>query len=160
MDALNPSPCSSLDSVGSGFVHGLAAFDVIQDFLVANFSKVNVGGRRRGLNLSRWIDQADGRRDLVAASGEQAKHACGVFGIARLLENVIVRDDDGIRAQHKASWETFGDRFGLLAGQPARIIERGLAWPALLRDVRRMALECNLSFAQQFLPSRGTGCED
>lgn len=97
-DAGDPAGGIALDAIGSGFVHGLAAHEVVDELLVVDEVEEDLGN----LDLADHAGAGDGGdsgEDLVGASGEELEYAARVGLIDGFAEDFAVEDDGGVGAQ-------------------------------------------------------------
>ncbi len=76
--------------------------------------------------LPQPMAQTDAGDDGVLAAGKQAQHGAGVIRIHRFFENLVVDDDDGVRAQHDFIG-AFPGGFGLGARQTPHVVDGAFA---------------------------------
>jgi len=118
------------------------------NFIFGQLAKINLRCAGARLRVRARRDQAHRGCHLVTSSGEQAQHACGVFCIAWLAQNISVHHDDGVRAEYVLLWIVLGHSLRLLLRQAQRVFERRLARELVLIDMRSMHLKCDPRCAQ------------
>lgn len=119
VDFLDKFRSSALDGVGAGFIHGLAAGDVVFDFGIGERGEADL--RRRVIDdHTAVVQKADTGDDGVVASGEQVQHASGVFGVCWFFENVVIDYYRGVGAEYDFTG-AFPGGFGFGAGEAADV---------------------------------------
>ena len=91
--------CQTLDGVGAGLVHGLAAGHVVLDLLFGQRREPDRGGGIIANHL-RPAPEADAGQHFVPAAGKQREHAARIGRIRGLGEHLASDHDGGIGAEH------------------------------------------------------------
>ena len=165
-DSRNPSSCAPLNRIGPGLVHGLAGGDVGSNFFFGQGEEADAGDFCSDLGPLRG-DNGDAGDGAVSAAGEQPNHACGVGGIRRFSQDLIVEGDGGVGAHH-LRWGGRSrvartcicyfreDCFGLLTRKADDVSDGVLVGEWVLRNVRRVDSESVSSLGEQFAAAWGS----
>jgi hypothetical protein len=108
-----------LDSVGTGFVVGLAGGEIHGDFLRGERIEVDLRGLDELEVRGVWqADKRDAGENGMSAAGELLEHVVGVIGGAWFTEDFVVEDDDGVGGDDNG-WANGarGDEFGFGVGE-------------------------------------------
>ena len=119
VDAIDEARRESLDGVGAGLIHGLAALDVGREFLFRELDDVDTGSSAVDYFL-RFAAKANAGDYLMIAAREETEHAQCVGVVARLFEDMLIDHHDGVARENRfASVHRNRERF--LFGEPADI---------------------------------------
>jgi hypothetical protein len=102
-NAGNPTSGTTLDGIGSGFVHGFAGGDIGGDFFVGEGEESDGGGFGGDFSVCGG-DDGDAGDDAMGAAGEKTEHTGGVGGVFGLAEDVIVEGYGGVGAEDGESF--------------------------------------------------------
>ena len=144
-----------LDGVRAGFVEGI---DLGQIF-------IHLPGRERAEQNVRadgedafavraQLDEADAGDDLVRAALELKKHLLRFDGAGGLAEDLVVEEDEGVRAHDERVGQFFGHGAGLAMGvELAKLLRREV----IVKDLLRVAgddFEVQLELPEQVRAAR------
>jgi len=126
LDARDPAGGVALDAVGAGFVEGLAAGEIVDQFGLLDDIEGDLGDFDVGERLGRGED-GDTGHDGVGAAGEEVEHASGVSLVGGLAENLAVGHDAGVGGEDDQRVAFAGDAFAAGCGQGLGLLDRAQA---------------------------------
>ena len=153
VDFLDKFRSQVLNGVGSGFVHGLAAGNVVGNFGIGERGEADLRGRVV-YDCAVVVQQTDAGDDGVVASGKQAQHGVGIGSVGGFLEYVVIDDYGGVCAQDDFAGALPGG-FGFGARQAADIVDGGFTRTADFFDGFYAHGETESGYRQQFAAAGG-----
>ena len=151
----------STKSVGTGFVHRLAGFDVGADLVVRHRAEKDARGHGEALFL-RAAANAHARADRVSAAGKRAQHTQRVLLIARFAKTVIAQKDHCVRRDDEivVRAEGGGCVAFFLCNVAHRVLGRKTFRIALVNVEREGLKVLHADAGEQLLTARGLRCQN
>src|SRR5215212_8257725 len=103
-DARHENRRAALDSVGAGFVEGLAGRDIAPDFVFTDGPEPHPRARYHFLEAIRCRER-DCRDHFMLAAREPLQHAHRIFAILGLADDALLADHRRIGSEHRPAWQ-------------------------------------------------------
>jgi hypothetical protein len=158
LDAVDEFGGQSLDCVGAGFVHRLAASDVRFDLSGIEVSHVDARGLAIHDHATAMPEADAGNHDMVPAR-KRDQHGARLGGIGRFFQNCVSHQHDRVRTQDDFVL-TFPRSFCFGPRQPSRVYQWTFARPSHLVHGPRAHAKHKSCIAKQLAPARRLGSQN